>query len=407
MRDVRAHRCIGAIRESREAHSVHSHECNAAAKKRAHACMGWILASCLLGCVFDRTPLQRDGTQSSAVTGMADASTKMPRDAERPNNTSDARADAGSPTMTGEVMDAASGDSATDSATDASTPSTTTPVVPQSDASANADASITDAAPVADANTSVPPTTEPPTVPPPASGCSREELRMRADAYLQAMAMGNPRLLNSHPDVRYTENGETQALGLGLWLSRPTPEFSRHVLDETRCSSVTEAVLSALSGRTVFGVRLRYMQGQLLEVEAQVVPRNTSYYDPDALIPAVTDPWVEAIPSASRTPQEALMQLAERYFDAAQDESLLPPHAPGCKRRQNGTLLEPAGNCGARPGTERFEQRRYPVIDEVAGIVTAIVMYERFVGMYLFKVRAGVIQNIEVVGGASTSDPGW
>ncbi|HKP62650.1 MAG TPA: hypothetical protein VJV78_38205 [Polyangiales bacterium] len=221
------------------------------------------------------------------------------------------------------------------------------------------------------------------------------------------MATGNRELLNLHPAVRYTENGNTQVLGAGLWLSRPTTEFSRHVLDESRCSSVTEAVLNSLQGRIVFGVRLRYAQEQLLEIESQVVVRNISYYEPDGVIPDGSDPWVESISPTSRKPQDVLMQLAERYFDAAADESLLPPHAPACRRRQNGALMDDEGNCGARPGTERFEKRRYPVIDEEAGIVTAIVMYKTFVGMYLFKVQNGTIQNIDVVGGANTSDPGW
>ena len=69
--------------------------------------------------------------------------------------------------------------------------------------------------------------------------------------------------------------------------------------------------------------------------------------------------------------------------------------------------MDNEGSCGVRPGSERFEQRRYPVIDEASGIVTAIVMYQSFVGMYLFKVENGTVQNIEVVGGASTTSPGW
>ena len=179
------------------------------------------------------------------------------------------------------------------------------------------------------------------------------------------------------------------------------------MLDESRCSSVTEAVLNSLQGRIVFGVRLRYAQAQLLEIEAQVVVRNLAYYEPDGVIADGSDPWVESIPDTSRKPQDVLMQLADRYFDAAADESLLPPHSPACKRRQNGALMTDDGNCGVRPGLERFEQRRYPVIDEEAGVVTAIVMYQSFIGMYLFKIDNGTVQNIEVVGGASTSSPGW
>ena len=365
-------------------------------------CVMWLVAVGLLGCEFDRSPL-RSGMSSPASTSETKEPGNTPRDAEQPTDTSDVVAEAGLPTTTGQARDAASPDRATE-------PMTGTPTLPSAPASqprmsTPVDAGTPDAAPRVEPDASTSRPTDPPATPAP--GCSRDTLRTRAEAYLQAMATGDRELLNLHPSARYTENGNTQVLGGGLWLSRPTTEFSRHVLDESRCSSVTEAVLNSLQGRIVFGVRLRYAQNQLLEIESQVVVRNLSYYDPDGVIPDGPDVWVESISVASRKPQDVLMQLAERYFDATADESLLPPHAPACERRQNGALMDDEGNCGVRPGTERFEQRRYPVIDEEAGIVTAIVMYKTFVGMYLFKIQNGTIQNIDVVGGANTSDPGW
>lgn len=363
----------------------------------------WLVAVGSLGCEFDRSPLHSSMSASDVMSATKDPANK-PRDAGQPTDSSDVVADVGPPTTTGTARDAAS---SPDSATESMTGTPTLPSAPASQPrmSTPVDASTPDAAPRVEPDASTTHPVDPPKTPAP--GCSRDALRARAEAYLQAMSTGNLQLLNLHSAARYTENGDTQLLGAGLWLSRPTTQFSRHVLDESRCSSVTEAVLNTLQGRIVFGVRLRYAQEQLLEIESQVVVRNISYYDPDGVIPDGSDPWIESISAASRKPQDVLMQLAERYFDAAADESLLPPHAPACKRRQNGALMDDEGNCGARPGTERFEQRRYPVIDEDAGIVTAIVMYKTFVGMYLFKIQNGTIQNIDVVGGANTSDPGW
>ena len=237
--------------------------------------------------------------------------------------------------------------------------------------------------------------------------CSRDTLQKRAAAYLQALSTGDLKPLNLHPQVRYTENGQTQMLGLGLWLSRPKSEFSRHVLDELRCSASTVAVLNDGLSRTILGVRLRYVEEQLLEVEAQVVYRNLNYYDPDAVIPMGADPWIVPVPDNARMTREALVTLAERYFDSTSDPSMLPAHAPGCKRTQNGALLGREGSCAVPAGNDRFEQRRFPVIDEVTGVVVAIVYYRNFVGMCLFKAQDDTLQNMEVIGGATAQGTGW
>lgn len=242
---------------------------------------------------------------------------------------------------------------------------------------------------------------------PAALGCSRELLRRRADAYLAALAAGSPSMLATHPAVRYTENGQMQALGRGLWASRPQAMFSRHFMDEARCSSITEAVLNELTGRIVFGVRLRYVDDQLLEVEAQVVRPNTQYYDPNAIIPVGPDPWLEAIPATARMSRDELTQLATRYLLASSDPSLLPPHTPACRRRQNGTLMDQQGSCGARPGDRPFEEQRFPFVDEETGVVAAVVIYNRFLGLYLFKARGGTFENINIVGGNASRTTGW
>jgi len=237
--------------------------------------------------------------------------------------------------------------------------------------------------------------------------CTRAALREGADAYLEAMATGKMQALKLHPAVRYTENGREQALGTGLWLTRPLASFARYVVDEESCSSVTEAVLSDIQGRIVFGMRLLYVDGQLREVETHVVRNNLEYFDPDALIPEGPDPWVQPVAPAVRTSRDALVSLAERYFDVATGGAAQPPYTPDCKRRQNGKLMPNQGNCGVPPGGERFEQRRYPVVDEENGIVTACVVYRGYIGIYLFKVADNTLHNIDVVGGALATTSGW
>ena len=123
------------------------------------------------------------------------------------------------------------------------------------------------------------PTTPDTTAPQMPSGdreCTRDVLRSKADAYFDAMASGQMTALRLHASVRYTENGKDTALGAGLWLRRPRKDFARHVLDEANCSTLTQAVVTALTARIIVGLRLRYLDGQLLEVEAQTVPDDAT-----------------------------------------------------------------------------------------------------------------------------------
>ena len=283
------------------------------------------------------------------------------------------------------------------------------PAEPQPDAG-NGPSSPTTTAPT---TTTAPAMTTPPTMTPPAmtppamTPCDRDLLRRKADTYMAALTMGDASSLNLHPRVRYTENGRDAMFGSGVWTRHATVDFARHVVDEMRCTTVTQAVLSVRTVRSVFGVRLSYQDGQLLEAEAQVVPDNlTTLIDIETLIPDGKDPWAEPVPEAMRSSRADLLALAERYFDSAAGGIEVPPSAAGCTRHQNGAPLGD-GRCDVPPGKMRFEQKRFPAVDEPHGVVTAIILYDKFIGQYMIRVIGGVVQSIEITGGASSSDTGW
>ena len=236
--------------------------------------------------------------------------------------------------------------------------------------------------------------------------CSRPWLRDRADAYVKSLASGDTMALRLHPSFRYTENGRDEQLGAGAWLRRGESQFTRHVLDETSCSTLTQAVMSGLTGRFSFAVRLRYTEGQLLEAESQVVPELLASTDLDSIIPKGDDPFVTEVPKDKRMSREALFAFAQRYFDSVTGVSSLPPSAPECRRLQNGVPLGD-GTCTRPPGTARFEQQRFDLADEPNGILSATVLYENHIGVYLLKIAGDKLQTIEVIGGATSPATGW
>jgi hypothetical protein len=242
---------------------------------------------------------------------------------------------------------------------------------------------------------------------PPTEVCGADVLQARLQAYLDAMASGDPQSLSVHPSVHYTENGEAQRLGSGVWTSRPEALFARSALDTQQCGSVTEAVLTDRFGaQIIFGLRLRYAEALLIDVEAMVVRRDPNLFAPEAIVVSGPDPWLMPTPSEKRMSRDALLAVAEAFFQSIVVPDVAPPHATGCMLRQNGVEVG-GGDCAPGRNAERFEQLRYPVIDETTGLVGAVGLGHNLLVMFVIKIEDGTLLNIDSVGGHATSSSGW
>jgi hypothetical protein len=221
------------------------------------------------------------------------------------------------------------------------------------------------------------------------------------------MAQGTPESLRMHPALYYTENGQSQRLGLGLWLSQPKARFTRSALDTESCGSITHAVLDEnLGGTIIVGLRLRYLEDLLVDAEAVVARRNPQLFAPEAIIVPAPDPWLTSVPDDKRMSSKALMDVAERFFAAIVAPNVSPARASTCMLRQNGVEVG-GGNCTAGSAAERFEQLRYPVVDPTTGLVGAIGLGHSYLVMFLFKIEEGTLINIDAVGGEASAQTGW
>lgn len=364
-----------------------------------HAC--FVFATCcLVGCMLDSSPKFPD--EPPSVADAAGAGVPKTRSPAASSATQAVQADAGSTPDTASINTARSQAPAVGGEDDAGTPAD----LPDASGGAQLDAGVTTREPTAPTDPP-PPDTTVTTAPSGDPECTREALRTQADAYFDAMASGETARLRLHASLRYTENGKDTPLGAGLWLRRPRKDFTRHVLDENNCSTLTHGVVSALTARVIVGVRLRYLDGQLLEVEAQTVPDDATVTNIDAIIPMGPDRWLEPVAEDARMSRDMLERFAEQYFNAATGGGTVPPSTSECRRRQNGIPMAQQGSCSVAPGSMRFEQRRFAVIDETTGILTAAVLYDNHLGFYLFKMANDTVLNIEVVGGATVASSGW
>jgi hypothetical protein len=87
------------------------------------------------------------------------------------------------------------------------------------------------------------------------------------------------------------------------------------------------------------------------------------------------------------------------------------PFATPCNRWENGTRTT-QGDCAnmgpAGAGGMQMTHRRFPVVDLEAGIVVGFVLFaDSLLDFHMFKVRNGLITQIQSVIGPAANPTGW
>jgi hypothetical protein len=138
---------------------------------------------------------------------------------------------------------------------------------------------------------------------------------------------------------------------------------------------------------------------------------ESAYYDPEYLLAHA--PAERVVPERERLTRSELVAIANSYFDglSAHEGEIIVAH-PGCVRIENGALttqrpIEGGGqtDCtseGAMRNIFAVTARRYPVVDEEAGAVLALALFQRRPGVDMrrnllaewFYVDAGKIRTI-------------
>jgi hypothetical protein len=113
-----------------------------------------------------------------------------------------------------------------------------------------------------------------------------------------------------------------------------------------------------------------------------------NFFDPENV--AANPPPERTLAKADRSSREALMAVTNSYFDGitSHDGAIIIAH-PGCTRVENGATVTgrsgrgPAGavtDCAsnlANINVEMVAARRYPIVDEEAGVVLALGVFIR------------------------------
>lgn len=235
------------------------------------------------------------------------------------------------------------------------------------------------------------------------ANCDRACLQTMLDGYLAAVIKHDPTAAPLAVGFRQTENAVAIAPGGGVWKTvTALGKVQRRYVDAVSGQAAYFGIVDEGAASAVVTVRVRVEDRKITEAEwylarpgdpglngpAQPGGPPVNLYNPAGL--AASAPPQRVLPPAQRQSRAALLAITNSYFDgiSAHDGSVVLAH-PGCQRIENGTMMTGAGRRGAGPGlndcvagfgglTIHFvTARRFPVIDEQAGVVLATAVFLR------------------------------
>jgi hypothetical protein len=231
--------------------------------------------------------------------------------------------------------------------------------------------------------------------------CDRACLRTTLDQYLTAVTKHDP---SSAPLViafRQTENATVVKLGSGVWKTvTALGKVQRRYLDPVSGHAGYFGLIEEGGAPAIATVRLKVENKKITEAEWVISrkgdpglngPAGGNVFDPDNLI--ANPPPDKPAAKEARIPREAMIAIANSYFDGitTHDGSIIMAY-PGCIRLENGVTMAGRGAAprGGGPDAVRdctsgletiniqnVAARRYPIVDEEAGVVLAMAVFIR------------------------------
>lgn len=225
-----------------------------------------------------------------------------------------------------------------------------------------------------------------------AASCDRGCLRTTMQNYLSALVKHDPSKASLDKSIRYTENAVDVKPGEGFWKSNTgLGKFQRIYVDAVQGQAGFFGLIEEGEAPAIVSLRLKVVDRKVTEAEIIIGRKGVSLYAPENLI--AYGPSDKPIDKSLRTSREQMIKAADSYFDGAQTQNpAVVLQKPGCDRYENGVKM--TNRAGTGPGgvstnkdcagtLENSKQiaavvnRRYPVVDEEAGVVMGTAMFNR------------------------------
>lgn len=253
-----------------------------------------------------------------------------------------------------------------------------------------------------------------------ANDCDRACLKTTLDQYLTAVTSHKPSAAPLFAGFRQTENAVVVTQGNGVWKTVTAVGKVRRVyLDAVSGQAAFYGTIEEGSATAVATVRVRVEDRKITEAEWYIAratdpglngPAQPGQPPPNLLNPeglASNPPPDRVLPKSARASREMLLAITNSYFDGITSHNgEIVMADPRCDRVENGTAM---GQRGGRGGGGRGAQaapaappaqpaqpalsscaagfgnlnvqlvaaRRFPVVDEEAGVVLALAVFIR------------------------------
>ncbi|MEJ1965518.1 MAG: hypothetical protein WDO56_29820 [Gammaproteobacteria bacterium] len=245
--------------------------------------------------------------------------------------------------------------------------------------------------------------------------CDRACLTQTLDAYLSAVFKHDPGSAPLSANHFATSNTAEVRNGEGFWKSYTGyGEVQNRWLDTHNESAAFFGLVKKDGDDDVVSVRIKVEGGKVSEAEWLVasLPNDGKAGvlgpDPAALIKHA--PPSKALAPSDRSSRFMLISIANDYFQSVQDhDGSWIPADPGCKDKNSVASNAPRradichDNFGIFKGvTKDLALRRFPVVDEEAGVVLGVAIFQRYPGVArqdnlvheYFLVRRDLIEDI-------------
>jgi hypothetical protein len=196
---------------------------------------------------------------------------------------------------------------------------------------------------------------------------------------------------------RQTENAIVVRPPNGVWKSiTALGATQRRYLDPVTGQAGYFGIIEEGGAQAIATLRLKVDDRKITEAE-WVIGRKGEYgpngpngnvLNIESLI--ANPPAERTVPKAQRLPRDVMAAIANSYFDGltTHDGNIIQ-HEPGCTRVENGTVMTgragrnggpPSGDCAAsleNLNVSIVAARRYPIVDEEAGVVLGMAVFVR------------------------------
>jgi hypothetical protein len=225
-----------------------------------------------------------------------------------------------------------------------------------------------------------------------AAGCDRACLSKALDQYLAAMVKHEPKAAPLAAGFRYTENALDVRPGEGVWKTATgLGAVQRRYLDAVTGQAAYFGTLEEGADTGIATLRIKVVNDRITEGELVIGRKDNGLFDLPGLV--ASPPPTRTVAANARTPREAMINAANSYFNGLESkDSAVIVAVPGCMRVENGstvTGMRPGRNGGAPVDRgdctnmsamgqiSTVVNRRFPIVDEEAGVVVGMGVFNR------------------------------